>query len=99
MKPVRITIIGLLVVLSLAVVLPFSTIEAQAAGPIKIDFNDLTEQQFVGTHYPGLTFSPEWRAADHTTGQYNTAGYPPHSWPIQIWTGAYGTPEPWGNTE
>lgn len=72
--------------------------EVQAAETIKIDFNDLTEKQFVGTHYPGLTFSPEWRAADHTTGAYNTEGYPPHSWPIQIWTGTYGHPEPWSDT-
>jgi GH25 family lysozyme M1 (1,4-beta-N-acetylmuramidase) len=98
MKVLRITIISLLVALSLAVVLPISATEAQASGPITIDFNDLADQQFVGTHYPGLTFSPEWRAADHMTGKYNTAGYPPHSWPIQIWTGAYGEPEPWSNT-
>lgn len=99
MRTVRVlTIISLLIALSVAGVLPSQATKVQGAEPVKIDFNDLTEQQFVGTHYTGLTFSPEWRAADHTTGGYNTAGYPPHSWPVQIWTGTYGHPEPWSNT-
>jgi len=63
-----------------------------------INFDDLTDKQFVGTHYVGLTFSPEWRVADMRTGEYNTAGYPPHSWPMQVWTGTYGQPAPWGNS-
>ncbi|MDI6891385.1 MAG: CehA/McbA family metallohydrolase [Actinomycetota bacterium] len=52
-----------------------------------VTFEDLVEGQFVGTHYPGLIFSPEWRCADHATGWYNTAGYPPHSGTKQVWTG------------
>lgn len=52
-----------------------------------LTFEDLAEEQYVGTHYPGLVFSPSWRCADHATGWYNTADYPPHSGTKVVWTG------------
>lgn len=58
-----------------------------------LTFEDLVEGQYVGTHYPGLTFSSAWRCADTATGRYNTAGYPPHSGTKAVWT---GFTENWG---
>lgn len=52
-----------------------------------IDFEDLVEGQFVGTHYPGLIFSSEWRCGDTATGKYNDSAYPPHSPTKALWTG------------
>ena len=84
MKKLLAIAVGLvLVLLALPVSLP---VQAQAP-PVTIDFEDLSEGQFVGTHYPGLDFSPEWRAADCTSGPYNCGAFPPHSWPTVLWTG------------
>ncbi len=76
----------------------FSTISPVGATTI-VDFNDLVDMQFVGhPRYTGLTFSTNWRAANMSKGRYDATGYPPHSTPIQVWTGAPGEPTPWSHT-
>lgn len=42
-----------------------------------IDFEDLTHLQYVGTHYPGLTFSANVQCQKKPN--YNWQDYPPHS--------------------
>jgi hypothetical protein len=85
----------LAIVLALALALTLSGV-ALAVSTV-IDFDDLTEGQFVGTHYSGLTFSPEWRAAEYDNG-YNWFGYPYTTYPCVVWTGTAGFPAPYGNS-
>ena len=54
---------------------------------VVLTFEDLLEGQYLGTHYPGLTFSSAWKCADHATGKYNTSSYPPRSGTKAVWTG------------
>jgi hypothetical protein len=77
-----------LFLLALAVSLP-----VQAATPehVTIDFNDLSNAQFIGTHYAGLQFSSEWRGADCRSGWYDCDGWPAHSPPIKAWTATSNT--------
>jgi hypothetical protein len=42
-----------------------------------IDFEDLTHREYVGTHYPGLTFSSNVQCLKKP--DYDWIGYPPHS--------------------
>jgi len=61
-----------------------SPVGAEAQAPIVIDFEDLSNLQPVGTHYPGLTFSPQW-VGFNCTVYSQCSEYPPHSSPIMAW--------------
>ncbi|RLI92447.1 MAG: hypothetical protein DRO89_02105, partial [Candidatus Altiarchaeales archaeon] len=69
--------------LILAVMLIASTTTVYAV-PTTIDFEDLGHLDYVGTHYPGLTFSATAQALKKP--DYNYEGYPPHSGDIVIFS-------------
>lgn len=51
---------------------------ASAITTVTIDFEDLDNYDYIGTHYPGVTFSPEARILSKG-GNLNYYYYPPHS--------------------
>ena len=81
-----------IVLCSILLMLPIlSPVGAEAQAPIVIDFDDLTDGQPVGTHYPGLTFSPEWLGIDCNV-YHQCSEYPPHSSPMMIYSPGYYAP-------
>lgn len=77
-----------LIAIALAVALAATLSGVALAAIVHVTkFEDLSDGQLVGNHYAGLAFSAEWRAADHSTGGYDTAGFPPHSGDVAVWTG------------
>ena len=53
------------------------SVSASAATTVLINFEDLNHYDYIGTHYPGLTFSSEAQILQKP--HYHWEQYPPHS--------------------